>query len=384
MHRTIIHGAFRWLGPPSRPVERVVAGATDVAYGLVSAGIRGAGELGAAVTERAARVGGQDDEVVPSRARLRAQAIAHGVAAEHVVTSAPELDIDVTLVQARRPVAADPASLETAFPDATGQLVVLLHGLVHSEDAWTEAAPGGATIPELAARQGWTPVAVRYGSGRPVGRNGADLARLLDDTVAAWPVPVTRIVIVSHSMGGLLTRAAIATAREDERSWPGLVSDGVYIGTPHLGSWLEKFANVTTWTLRHSSSRSAPIGTLLDGRSQGIKDLRFGTLSENDWRDVEIDGLLTGRRDALTWDAGMRHHIVAGRLRDSHRHPLTAALGDGLVRTGAAAGRGLTRQMAGDVRIVPITAAHTALGRHPETLRLVRDVLTTDVRCPPG
>ncbi len=380
MHRVISRGAFRWLGPPGRPIARVHDAVVDGVYGLVSTGILGAGELGAAVMARVADPGRHGDAVGPSRGRLRAQAIAHGVAAEHIVTSAPELDIDVTLVHARRPLAPAPAALATAFPAPSGQLVVLLHGLVHSEDLWSEPAPDGATIPDLATPQGWTPLAVRYGTGRPVARNGADLARLLDDTVAAWPVTVTRIVLVGHSMGGLAARAAVATAREQQHSWPSLVSDAVYLGTPHLGSWLEKVANVTTWTLRHSSSRSAPIGRLLDGRSQGIKDLRFGSLSEDDWRDVAVDGLLTGRRDAPAWDAGMRHHIVAGRLRAPERHPLTVALGDGLVRAGAATGRGVSRRVAGEPRVVTVTARHTALGRHPETLRLVRDVLATDPR----
>ncbi len=57
-----------------------------------------------------------------------------------------------------------------------------------------------------------TPVYLRYNTGLPVGRNGADLAWLLDDLVAAWPVPVRSIALVGHSMGGLVVRAAFHAA----------------------------------------------------------------------------------------------------------------------------------------------------------------------------
>lgn len=378
MHRAISRGAFRWVGPIARPVERVHDTLVGGVYDLVGRGLRGAGAAGALLTERAAAT---DSGVapVPSRGWLRGQAIAHGVAAEHVTRSAPALDLAVALVHERQPIPPAPAVLRAAFPAATGQLVVLLHGLVHNDDLWDETAPSTATIPDVVNEVGCTPVRVRYGTGRPIGCNGQDLARLLDATVAAWPVPVTRIVLVGHSMGGLVARAAVTSAREQGRSWPSLTTDAIYLGTPHLGSWLEKVANVTSWTLRHSSSRTAPLGTLLDGRSRGIKDLRFGSLADTDYAGAPVDGLLTGHADPRPWDDAIRHHVVSGRLREPARHPLTLALGDGLVRTGAATGRGSLRRMEGTVTVVTATTRHTALTRHPAARELVRTVLT-DVR----
>ena len=55
---------------------------------------------------------------------------------------------------------------------------------------------------------GYTPVFVRFNTGRHISENGASLAALLDELVADWPVEVERIAIVGHSMGGLVARSA--------------------------------------------------------------------------------------------------------------------------------------------------------------------------------
>jgi pimeloyl-ACP methyl ester carboxylesterase len=42
--------------------------------------------------------------------------------------------------------------------------------------------------------------------------NGNELVGLLDELVAGWPVPVTEIVLIGHSMGGLVARSAALQA----------------------------------------------------------------------------------------------------------------------------------------------------------------------------
>ncbi len=43
--------------------------------------------------------------------------------------------------------------------------------------------------------------------------NGVALAALMQRVVDEWPVPVTRVALVGHSMGGLVIRAAGAVSR---------------------------------------------------------------------------------------------------------------------------------------------------------------------------
>jgi hypothetical protein len=107
----------------------------------------------------------------------------------------------------RRPIGLDRRSLAAAFPGATGSVAVFRHGLVETERSWFRgAAPAGDFGARMAADPGTSPVHVRYNSGRHVSENGDDLVTLLSRLVAAWPVAVTDIVLVGHSIGGLVAR----------------------------------------------------------------------------------------------------------------------------------------------------------------------------------
>jgi pimeloyl-ACP methyl ester carboxylesterase len=363
LHRAINRSAFRWLGPLGRPIESVNDAVVERAYGAVRAGLRGAGEVAALSADH---LGSDADP--PSAAAVKARAIAHGVVGDELIALAPELDLEVTLRAGDREVDLEAASLCAAYPDAGGELVVFVHGLVDSDRVWLARAADEVSLPDVAAGTGATSLLIRYGSGRAIGRNGADLAELLEALVDGWPVPVTRLTIVGHSMGGLLARAACASAQAHGHRWIRALTDIVYLGTPHLGSWLEKFANVTSWTLRHASPHSAPFGRLLDGRSRGIKDLRYGALSEDAWGTTPVDDLLSGRFPDGPWLDTVTHHLIVGRLRSSARHPLNTLFGDALVSAHSAAGTGRRRRIAGDAPIVVIEveARHTALMRHPE------------------
>lgn len=377
MHRAITDGGFRWVGPVGRPVKTVHDASVDGAYAVVRAGLRGAGELGALVAGRRGADAAVDR---PSSAALKARAIAHGVVDEDLLAVAPELDLDVSLRHDGRRVPVEADALRRAYPDASSSIAVFVHGLVDTEEVWSPRADEDAVaLPDVAAELGLTPVLVRYGTGRAIARNGADLAVLLDDLVAAWPVPVSELVVVGHSMGGLVARAACVAADAEGHAWTSVLTSVTYLASPHLGSWLEKVANVGSWVLRRVSPRSAPIGALLDRRSRGIKDLRFGAIVEGAWDGAAIDDLLTGVTAHLPWLDGVTHHVVVGRLHRVDRHPLNLVLGDGLVRAGSAAGRGWRGHIDGaEVAVVPVAAGHTRLLRHPDVAVALRGVLARD------
>jgi len=375
MHRAISDGTFRWIGPAGAPVKRAYDAMTDGVYGLVRASIRGAGEVGALAADT---FGGEGDpqRAEPSPAALKARAIAHGVVSDDLIALAPELDLELTVRRDGRAVTPDPSGLGEAYPDARGRVAVFVHGLVDTEAVWAARAEDGPALPDVADDAGVTPVLVRYGTGRAVGRNGAALAETLERLVANWPVPVTELTLVGHSMGGLLARSACAVASERRHTWTAPLTDIVYLGTPHLGSWLEKAANVGSWALRRHS-RSAPIGALLDERSRGIKDLRFGTITEDAWGETPIDDLLTGLVPDGPWLDDVTHHLIVGRLGTGERHPLRPVLGDALVRSGSASGTGRRRRIGegGEVVVLPVGASHTRLVRAPEVSTMLGGLL---------
>lgn len=371
MHRVMSDGAFRLVGPFGRHVQRmhdqVVGWGYDTARGV----LRTAGELGELLAPRFGLA-----VAAPSPAALKARAWANGAFAEELLAGIPEFELEVSLWVDGAQLPLDRGSLQAAYPEATGALTVFVHGLVDSEDIWRPRTSEDTSLVGVAAASGTTPLLVRYRTGLAIGRNGADLAQLLEAVTQAWPVPVTRIVVVGHSMGGLVTRAACSTATAREHTWLSALSDVVYLGTPHLGSWLEKSSNVGAWALRRVSKRTAPIATFMEQRSRGIKDLRHGTLVEDGWEPATQDGLLAGLVPDEPWLDGTTHHLVVGQLRASATHPLNTMFGDKLVRSGSARGTGRHRRIAdgGPVVVNEVPASHTALVRQPAVGALLAEV----------
>ncbi len=235
-------------------------------------------------------------------------------------------------------VAVPPSRLAAAFPDATGRLVFLVHGLAETERTWQSASDGEGLLGKLSVHPALTPLTVRYDSGLAVGASGAQLADLVEQYVEAWPVPVESVAMVGNSMGGLVIRSACEVAGSRHLGWLERVTDVVTIATPHRGAPLEKAANLATLALS-VARETRPLAEFLQGRSDGIKDLRFGAINDADWG--------AARRDELVWDTADRsplaghisHHFVAGVLTSDPEHPFGAVVGDMMVRPASATGR---------------------------------------------
>ena len=247
-----------------------------------------------------------------------------------------------------------------AFPSATGDVVVFLHGLGEADEAWQRKAreTGGSYGKRLAAETSWTPVYLRANSGLPIAENGVALASLLDDLVSAWPTAVRRIALVGHSMGGLIMRAACAVDTDAESPWNDLVTDVVTLGTPHLGAPLERGvalgAKALSWL-----PESAPFGRILEYRSVGILDLRGGLAPD-------IQNL-----------PNAKYHLVAATLAESPRHPVSETLGDMLVRYPSATGKARRgREMFPGADVLHVKGGHFDLLNHPQVYDALRGWLS--------
>jgi len=255
-----------------RPVRLVQDGFTALVYGGVRLGIAALGAGAAAVVERAPRT--RESRPFSGSARGRRLAgLVDGAFGSHLdAVGYPGLAGPMTIRVDGAGIAVDAAALARHHPSATGTIVVLIHGLIETEDWWLPTPDGDDFGARLAADIGATCVRVRYNSGQPVARSGAELDELLSRLVDAWPVPLTRIDLIGHSMGGLVARVALQRATG---TWPSRVRHLVCLGTPHRGSPVERAAHGAA-ALLSRSELTAPVGTLLDLRSAGIKDLRHG------------------------------------------------------------------------------------------------------------
>ena len=151
--------------------------------------------------------------------------------------------------------------------------------------------------------------------------------------VATWPVEVEQIALIGHSMGGLVARSACHHGGD----WTALVRHTVSLGTPHSGAPLEQAVHAMSAAL-HVVPETRPFARFLRRRSAGIRDLRRGSLVDEDWRDQDPDALRTKalREVPLLEDA--THCFVAATVTRSPSHPVGRLLGDTLVLSPSASG----------------------------------------------
>jgi pimeloyl-ACP methyl ester carboxylesterase len=185
-----------------------------------------------------------------------------------------------------------------------------------------------------------TPIYARYNTGRHISANGRELAGLLEALVAAYPGELAEIALIGHSMGGLVARSACHYGQEYGHRWVAALRRVICLGSPHLGAPLEKAGGLLSRTLRRFNAAGAQIpAQLLDMRSVGIKDLRSGLVADDEWRGRRDAELRDEHRAARPLVAHATLHHVAATLTENPAHPLSAVLGDALVRVPSASGR---------------------------------------------
>jgi hypothetical protein len=162
----------------------------------------------------------------------------------------------------------------------------------------------------------------------------------------------------------------------DRLHWVDAVRHVVSVGAPHLGAPLEKGVNLMSWGLL-IAPETRPIGEFLDRRSAGIKDLRFGAIRDDDWRDADPAVLFDGIAGDVSFPKHVQQHFVAGVVTEEPTHPIGVLVGDLIVRTGSGTGRGRRRNIeATNVRVIG-KRRHSDLAGDPVVHQQVRDWLAT-------
>lgn len=348
MHRAIAGQSFDLLTRIpgiSAPAALVQAMHDAIAGGVYAAIHHGTGSvLGAAsMIERnlpAGEFDGQPNRTVSSmRSALNAAFGDHLAGLNNVLAIAMGIYVD------GREVPLDSDSLHTAFPAGGKRLCLFLHGLAFDEHCW-ECGSNKNEVDfgaRLQADFELTPIYLRYNTGLPIDDNGTRLAILLEQLLATWPEPVEELLLIGHSMGGLIARNACEQAAAASMVWPQLTRMLVCLGSPHLGSPWERLGHATNTALQLSEI-TAPLGKIAAARSQGIKDLRHGP----------------GSGPAAPHDIALR--FLGSTLTDDIDHPLAEWFGDGLVTLGSATEHPLT----GDVKSVRLGGiGHMALLTEP-------------------
>ncbi|MDH5538400.1 MAG: GPI inositol-deacylase [Rhizobacter sp.] len=316
--------------PPGRTrgitglVYKTIRGVTHVAGGSVDALL---GLLAPALNV--------ENEPMPQREAVIAAL--NGTLGDHLLATGNPLATPMALRRDGRTLVVERAALAArVVPQATGRVAVLIHGLCMNDLQWQRDGHDHGAL--LARELGYTPLYLHYNSGLHVSVNGRALAQQLEQLVDQWPQAVERLVLVGHSMGGLLARSAMHYGAQAGHHWLAHLSDVVFIGTPHHGAPLERAGH---WidTVLGATPYAAPLARLGKLRSAGITDLRHGNLVDEDWAGDDRISNGADRRQPLPLPAGVRCHAIASSLGRKMGDLKELVLGDGLVPLDSALGR---------------------------------------------
>lgn len=383
----LVHEVHRAIGNTTAPVNPVALPGRltrDFVYGSVR-------QIGALSFLGARQAAAFSETWVPARRRdiperlsLGLRSALNGALGDYLERSHNELALTMCLVDDDgREVPLEPRAMAEALPQATGRIVLLVHGLGMNDQQWRQA--GRADFGDrLAADHDYTALRLRYNSGRHISDNGQALDSLLSQLVEHYPVAIERLTLIGHSMGGLVARSACYYGQQNAQTWLGYLGDLVCLGSPHLGAPLERLGNWFNQGLTRVPY-TRPLSAVVDVRSAGVKDLRYGYLLEADWRkDADSDEHTPS--SAVPGPDHVGHFLVAATLGHNEDDPRGRWFGDLLVPVESAVGhsrqpsrRFVARDQAGRVFY---NMSHFALIYHADVYAAVLEWLTPRLDTP--
>jgi pimeloyl-ACP methyl ester carboxylesterase len=319
------------------PFGPALEGKTSGITGLVYESIRHiTGAVGLGLDAVLAPIAAALKGGVSSSEREAVVSALNGVLGDHLEASGNPLAIQMSLRRGGRALEPRREALAREFPQASGRIVVLIHGLCMNDLQWTrQNHEHGAALEQ---HFGCTTLHLHYNSGRHISSNGRNFAALLETLLREWPVPVEELSLLGHSMGGLVARSACHYAQEAGHVWPAKLKRLVFLGTPHHGAPLERHGNRLQNFVSHISPYVAPLARLGMLRSAGVTDLRHGSLLDQDWQHCERFGPAEDCRTAVPLPPGVRAYALAVTLGRQPRDLDDRWLADGLVPVWSALG----------------------------------------------
>lgn len=284
-----------FAGQRVRPVRVAHRFLTSHSFFWVRNGLRAATWAAGAVAHRTAR--GTESGLGSVRAQVVLGAV-NGIHGDRLVDHESGLATVMTLRSESQDISITNEGLQEAYGRGHERVVIFLHGLVETEHAWRYRSEqrwdevGVSYASRLCDESDWTPLTVRYNTGRAIRENGDSLADLIADLVRAWPGPLREIALVGHSMGGLVALTAVS---HGDPEWTRLVRTVVTLGAPREGAPLERAAAMAV-TATESLAPMRWFGGLIGVRSGGIRDLHDALQHPplpSEVRDYTVLGSLT-------------------------------------------------------------------------------------------
>jgi triacylglycerol lipase len=304
-------------------------------------------------------------------------AVLNGLVGDYLSRTKNGLATEMGLYRGEHNVPLERAAFARAYPNPSGRVCVLVHGLMSTENIWR--MPDGSDYGSLLERDlGWTACYVRYNTGVAIVENGAQLSGLLEQLLAVYPREIEELLLIGYSMGGLLVRSACHAATVQGQHWLPRVKRIIYVATPHLGAPAERLGKLTSGVLTAiRDPYTQLIADIANLRSDGLKDLGHADLRLEDRAQERSVWMLRDGRHPLPLLASIQHTLIAGSLAVDPR--LAFLFGDSLVSVVSATFAHQAAELqallpAERVKVLP-GLSHIALAHNPAVYDLIKSTL---------
>jgi pimeloyl-ACP methyl ester carboxylesterase len=327
LHDGIARRVWRRVGPAALPVKLAHDRIASSAYSAAGELTRQVVRAGAHAASLARSPDAPSIERTPA-GRLVVSAL-NGAFGDTLVRRGNALALGMTVRRRGHDLDLSRDDLRSAYPNAKPRLAVFVHGLCETDDAWklgdARHVPYGH---RMEIELGYTPVYLRYNTGRHISENGRELATLLEALVTSWPTEVHEVTLVGHSMGSLVARSACHYGADS--ACVAKVRHVFTLGAPHRGAPLEQAANAASVALARLPE-TRPLARALNVRSVGIKDLRYGYLTDECWMDQDCDAFLRDSSREVPFLRTARHYFICATLTREPDAAVGRMIGDLLV-----------------------------------------------------
>lgn len=330
----------RLPGLTNTPVEKGISGLTRSVFnsirsitGLTGAGVDGLlAQLNPLLVKKASV--DKLSPITPERAAVLSAL--NGVLGDYLAATNNTMTQTMRLRRNGRSLELTSEALKDEISPLGGSVIILVHGLCMNDLQWNRRGHDHGAA--LARDLGYTPLYLRYNSGQHISTNGRAFADLLEVLLKVWPVPVKELVLMGHSMGGLVSRSACHYGGIAGHSWLKKTRKLICLGSPHHGAPLERGGNWVDVILG-SSPYTAPFARIVKVRSSGITDLRYGNVIDEHWHGRDRFERASDSRLPVPLPTGIQCYAIAGTTGKKAGDARDKLLGDGLVKVDSALGK---------------------------------------------
>ena len=329
MHRRVVHPPIL----PSSPIQHTITKIAGFTYKNIRWSTR---FIGSGTDKALGHLTSVLGEMEATAEREAIRSVLNGVIGDYLEKNENPLKITMQFRHQAMPISLDSKSLEKIYSTINGKILLMVHGSCMNDIQWTrkEHNHGMALAKELHM----TPIYLYYNSGRHISTNGQEFNELLEELVRYWPVPVEELVIIAHSMGGLVSRSALYYGQQQQKSWTKYLKKIIFLGTPHHGAPLEKTGNILDVVLE-AIPYAKPFARLGKIRSAGVTDLRYGNLLDEDWQNNDRFKIQGDKRQNISLPERVECYSIAGIVGKKTKSISSQVLGDNLVGVKSALGQ---------------------------------------------